>query len=135
MFVKMCRVGRDPELRQTTSGTAVVGLSLAYQYGLKGEDGKRPTQWLDAAVFGKQADAIAQYVHKGDLISVAVDDLHIEEYEGKNGKGFKLAGKVVSFDFVPTGEKKEPKHEPKPEPKKEYGKTGMDNFDDDLIPF
>ena len=108
MFNKLCRIGNDPEVRFITSGDAVLSLSLAYSYGRKGSDGKRPTQWLEAALWGKQAEATAPYLHKGDLISVSVDDLHIEVYKKKDGtEGFKLAGKIVSFDFSGNkGEKK-----------------------------
>lgn len=50
MFNKLCRIGNDPEVRFIQSGDAVLSLSLAYAYGRKGSDGKRPTQWLDAAI-------------------------------------------------------------------------------------
>lgn len=100
MFTKLCRIGNDPTIRFIPSGDAVLSLSLAYNYGRKGDDGKKPTQWIEASLWGKQAEAVTDYLHKGDQISVAIDDLHIETYEGKNGPGHKLAGRIVSFDFV-----------------------------------
>jgi single-strand DNA-binding protein len=134
MFNKLCRIGNDPEVRFIPSGDAVLSLSLAYAYGRKGSDGKRPTQWLEAAIWGKQAEAVAQYLKKGDQISVSVDDLHIETYKKKDqSEGFKLAGKIVLFDFVGSKQQGE-SHEVKPEYKAEPAKTNFDNFDDD-IPF
>lgn len=130
MFNKLCRIGNDPEVRFIPAGDAVLSLSLAYAYGRKGSDGKRPTQWLEAAIWGKQAEAVAQYLKKGDQISVSVDDLHIEVYKKKDGtEGFKLAGKIISFDFAGG------KHDKPAESKPVIDKASpMVNFDYD-IPF
>ena len=37
-------LGRDAEVRRTSGGDPVATLSLAYNYGRKGADNKRPTQ-------------------------------------------------------------------------------------------
>lgn len=100
----LMRLGRDAELRYLSDGTAVANLSLAYNYGRKGQDGNRPSQWIDAALFGKQAEALAQYLVKGSLHSFTLNDVHIEEYEGKNGKGFKLAARVMDVELGPRAE-------------------------------
>ena len=55
----LARIGRDVELRTTQSGETVAGLSLAFSFGKKGADGKRPTQWVDASLWGKRAEALA----------------------------------------------------------------------------
>ena len=135
MFNKLCRIGNEPELRFIPAGDAVLSLSLAYVYGRKGQDGKRPTQWLEAAIWGKQAEAVAQYLKKGDQISVSVDDLHIETYKKKDGmEGFKLAGKIVSFDFVAN--KSGDPQDSKPEAKNRdaFKEAAETEFSDD-IPF
>lgn len=135
MFSKLCRLGNQPELRYTTGGTAVLNLSLAYAYGRKGDDGKRPTQWLEAAMFGKQAEAVQPFLHKGDQISVSVDDLHIETYEGKNGTGHKLVGRIVAFDFVSGKRENEPSEQHSAAPRAAPAKTGaFDDFESN-IPF
>lgn len=138
MFSKLCRIGNQPEIRFTPGGDAVLNLSLAFNYGRKGEDGKRPTQWLEASIWGKQAEAVQSYLHKGDQISVSVDDIHIETYEGKNGTGTKLVGRIVSFDFVSgkrDSEAQEPRQSnPAPAVNPPAAGKSFDNFDDD-IPF
>ena len=48
----LCRLGRDAELRYLTDGTPVLGMALAYNYGKKDDQGNRPTQWIDASLFG-----------------------------------------------------------------------------------
>ena len=62
------RVGTDPELRSTKSGTAVVQLRLATDHYSK--NGPAETDWHSVVVWGKTAEAVARYVHKGDRVHV-----------------------------------------------------------------
>lgn len=101
----LARLGRDCEVRFTSSGEAVANLSLAFTYGKKGDDGKRPTQWVDASLWGKRAEALSPYLLKGGLISVTLEDVHIETYKGANGEGHKLAARVVNIELAGGGEK------------------------------
>lgn len=133
MFTKAFRIGNEPQLRFTQKGDAVLSLSLAYSYGRKGDDGKKPTQWLDGSLWGKQAEALQQYLTKGSQIVATVDDLHIEEYEGKNGPGHKLVGKIVGLEFV--GTKPEPaQHQATRAAVNAQAPAGFDGLDDS-IPF
>ena len=140
MFCKLCRLGNDPEVRFLTNGTAVMSLSLAYPYGMKGQDGKRPTQWIEATMWGKQAEALQPFLKKGDQVSVSLDDVHIETYTNKQDgtERFKLAGKVAGFDFVANGRTDRPAPANSSQPattSKPGAGQGFDNFDNDLIPF
>lgn len=133
MFTKLFRVGNDPQVRFTQGGDAVMSLSLAYNYGRK-VDGKKPSQWIDASMWGKQAEALQPHLGKGMKVVCTIDDLHIEEYEGKNGKGHKLVGKIVGFDFA-DGKQSEGGNQPARQPAKPAGgASGFDDMDDD-IPF
>ena len=49
-MIGMMRLGRDAELRYTPNNEPVTNLSLAYTHGKAGQDGKRPTQWIDATL-------------------------------------------------------------------------------------
>ena len=62
------RVGADPELRSTKSGTAVVQLRLATDSYSK--NGPAETDWHSVVVWGKTAEAVASYVAKGDRAHV-----------------------------------------------------------------
>ena len=91
-------LGRDAETRTTQGGTTVVQLALAYNYGRKGDDGKRPTQWLRASMFGKQAEALAPHLIKGKQVSLMVRDVHIATFQKSDGsEGYALEG-VADFD-------------------------------------
>ncbi|MYE06104.1 MAG: single-stranded DNA-binding protein [Chloroflexi bacterium] len=63
------RVGSDPEMKYTASGVAVTQLRLATDRVRKG--GEAETDWHSVVVWDKLADAVAQYVEKGQRIYVA----------------------------------------------------------------
>ena len=101
----LARLSRDAEIRTTSQGESVATLALAFSYGRKGSDGKRPTQWVDGALWGKRAEALAPYLLKGGLVSVLLEDVHIETYQGKNGEASKLVGRVVDVELAGGGER------------------------------
>lgn len=97
----LARLGRDADLRYTVNSTPVCNLSLAFAYGLKGNDGKRPTQWVDATLWGKLAEALAQYLTAGTQVCVTCTDPHIEEYVKRDGStGYKLAARVSEIELA-----------------------------------
>ena len=143
------RIGRDAELRYTTgqNPTAVVALTLACDYGRKGQDGKKPTQWVEAVIFGKQAEALAPYLVRGQLMHFTIDDVHIEEFKRTDGApGNKLTGKVIAIKFAgspPQGSQPQPQAQQQPRkqqaPRQQQNQQGthgkdFDSYDDD-IPF
>jgi single-strand DNA-binding protein len=99
-LIETARIGNEPTLRYTPDGTAVINLSLPCDYGKKGADGKKPTQWLDASLWAKRAEALAPYLVKSQWVAVTVDDVHIETYEGRNGAGHKLVGRISEIKLV-----------------------------------
>ncbi len=133
----LARIGRDVEVRHTAQGEAVASLALAFNYRNKGE---KCTQWVEASLWGKRAEALAPYLRKGGLISVTVDDVHIETYEGKNGTGTKLVGRVSDVELAGGGQEAEQAEKPKPAPVRTAPKpapasSGFEDFGDDPIPF
>jgi single-strand DNA-binding protein len=80
-LIGLARIGNEPELRYTSSNMAVLQLSLAYSYGKE-----KATQWVSATLFGKRAEALSQYLAKGQLIYAEVSEVHIDIYTGKDGK-------------------------------------------------
>jgi single-strand DNA-binding protein len=100
-IIGIFRIGRDAELRYTQGGEPVASLALAYNYGQKGQDGNKPSQWIEASMWGKRAEAMAQYLKKGGQIYAVISDPHIETYEKRGGgEGFKLVGKVSEIEFA-----------------------------------
>ena len=135
----LARLGRDAELRTTAQGEHVAGLSLAFSYGRKGQDGKRPTQWVDGALWGKLAEALAPYLLKGSNVSVTLDDVHIETFRKVDGTdGIKLAGRVSSIELAggapQAARPAAPAPRPAPVSKSTPAGSGFDDIDGD-IPF
>ena len=142
ILTALARLGKDPELRYLASGDPVMNLALAINYGKK-VDGKRPTQWIDAALFGKRAESLAPYLSKGSLVFVVIDEPHIETYQGKNGPGAKLVGRVSSIEFAggnergesgESGESGNPAREHAKAKQDGFAPSGFDSMADD-IPF
>ncbi|PTW84013.1 single-stranded DNA-binding protein [Achromobacter mucicolens] len=96
----LARIGRDAVVRHTQGGEPVANLALAFAYGKKDADGKRPTQWVDASLWGQRAEALAPYLTVGVKVSVTIDEVHIETYERQGGeRGAKLVGRVSNIEF------------------------------------
>lgn len=141
------RIGRDVELRYIPSGEAVAELAIACNYGRK-VDGEQPTQWIKATLWGKQAEALAPYLTKGKGIVAVLQDVNIQEFDGKNGKGHSLVGRVVSIEFSISQPRSDDDSAPAPAPASRGNRapapraqapaprpaTGFDDMSDD-IPF
>lgn len=76
-------LGAHPELRYTAQGRAVMQLRIATTTGWTDrESGQREehTEWHNVVVWGKQAEALAKFIRKGDQI-FAEGELRTDKYE------------------------------------------------------
>ena len=100
--IGMARLGREAEMRALNDGTPVLNLALAVNYGKKGQDGNRPTQWIEAAMFGQRAETLAPFMLKGSAHCFTLSDMHIETYAKSDGsQGVKLAARVDDVELGP----------------------------------
>ena len=74
-------VGKDPELRYSKGGNAVLTFAVADNYG---KDDKKKTTWWDIIVFGKLAENVANTIAKGTSV-IITGRLEQEEYTKKDG--------------------------------------------------
>lgn len=107
-LIGLARIGKDVELRYTPKGDPVANISAAWNYGMKDQSGKKPTQWVDAALFGKRAESLAPFLKKGTSIVLDLNDVHVEVFNGKNGPNHKLCGKVENLWFAGTPKEEAP---------------------------
>ena len=65
-------LGRDPEVRSTTSGQPVASFTLATSRRWKDKNGQRQeqTEWHNIVCWGRQAEVAGQYLTKGKQIYV-----------------------------------------------------------------
>jgi single-strand DNA-binding protein len=66
-------LGRDPELRQTNSGTAVTSFSVACDRRRRDADGNtvKATDWIPVVAYGPLAETCAKYLKKGSKVAVS----------------------------------------------------------------
>ena len=136
-MIGLARLGRDAELRKTPAGDSVCSLSLAFNYGRKAEDGSRPTQWVEGTLWGRQAEALEQYLLKGKLVCVTIDDPYLQTYEGRNGTGTKLTGRISSIEFAggSDGQQRQPAANAQAAPRPSAPPASRSADMDDDIPF
>ena len=127
----LARLGRDAELKQTASGQAVCSLALAFNVGY---GDKKTTTWIEAALWGKKAEATAQYLLKGTQLAINIKDVRLDMYQKNDGtQGAKLTATVVDFEFAGGKSDAAPVSRPKPPPPPPV-KNQYEDFEDD-VPF
>lgn len=106
----MGNLTRDPELRYTPKGTAVVkiGLAVNRKYTLETGEAREEVTFVDIEAFSKQAEVIAQYCKKGRPLFVE-GRLRLDQWDDKATGQKRSALKVVleGFQFIggpPSGE-------------------------------
>jgi single-strand DNA-binding protein len=134
----LARIGKDAEVRFTPGGAAVANVSLAFTYGKKGDDGNRPTQWVDASLWGQRAESITPYLQKGKQIVAYLEDVHLQTFtKGDGTQATKMVARLADLEFVADGssdgQRAAPKPPTRPAPPPSQG-SGFDDFPDD-VPF
>ncbi len=133
----LARIGKDAEVRYTPGSTAVANVSLAFTYGKKGDDGKRPTQWVDASLWGQRAEGMAPYLLKGKQIVAYLEDVHLQTYtKGDGTQNTKMVARLADLEFISDNSDHKPTQKPQSAPQSKPQSSGFDDMDNDLdIPF
>jgi len=145
MLTKLVRIGRDSTLRHTAAGTPVTSIACVYDIGF---GDKKRAQWLDASLWGKQAEVLTQYLTKGKQIVIYADDVEIENYESNGKSGSKLKCRVVNIDLTDnkSNERQQSNQQQAPQQSQQQAgqqqsqapssnNQGFDNSFDSEIPF
>lgn len=90
------RVGKDPEVRQTSAGKFVANITLATSESWKDRNGQKQekTEWHNVVVFGMLAEILGQKVQKGDQLFVK-GKLQTNQYQDRHGVT-KYSTKIVA---------------------------------------
>lgn len=80
-------LGKDPELRYTTSGQAVAHFSVATTDKFTGKNGQSEerTEWHAVVMFGKQAEVVGDYYKKGSSVFIE-GRLQTRKWQDKEGR-------------------------------------------------
>jgi len=65
------RLGKNPDLQYTPSGTAIINVGIAVKGRKKeGDEWVDETTWVDLSFFGRHAETLHKLANQGDLIGV-----------------------------------------------------------------
>ena len=104
--IVMGNLTRDPEMRTTPSGTNVCSFTVAVNRSYRGQDGQTTEQvsFIDCSAWGRTADVICQYTHKGSGILVSGRlEQHSWEDKTTGQKRSHVEITVEDFSFVGNG--------------------------------
>lgn len=81
------RLGQDPDIRATASGTQVANLSIATNSRTKDMNGNwvDQTEWHRVTLFGKTAEIAGQYLRKGSSVYVE-GRIQTRKWQDQNGQ-------------------------------------------------
>lgn len=152
VVVLVGRLARDPEIRYTNSGMAVVSATIAVDRNLSREDrdaGKQSADFIRLSIFGKQGETFAKYLTKGRQVAVE-GRIQTGSYQNKNGDTVYTTDVVVNrFDFIGSRDDGQqgggnfggqqnfsrPQAAPAQTPAPSQVPEGFEAIDDDDIPF
>ena len=103
------RLGQEPELKTLESGKKLCSFSLATSKKYKEE---QITQWHNIIFWEKQAEIIAKYIAKGDML-VVIGEVNYRKYTNKEGNEIhhtEIFGEY--FEFLPKVSKPDQSNEP-----------------------
>lgn len=119
-------LGRDPELRHLPDGSPVASFSLATSR--KRKDGETTTWWR-CTLFGKRAEVLVGYLHKGDPVLVSGEPYQREWVDKEGATRLSLELDVRDFAFVGG---KAARSDPAPEQRASQKFQAPADFDDQL---
>lgn len=95
------RLTRDPEMRYTGGGTAIVEFSIASNSRRQGEGGQatEETSFFDIIVFGKIAETCKKYLTKGRAVLVEgrLRQRRWESDDGQKHRKIEVIANMVQF--------------------------------------
>lgn len=100
------RAGRDAEIRYFDDGRSVASVPIAINLRQrKGED--VPPIWVEVSLWGKRAQALADYIRKGDLLAVAGELQAPDAFTDKAGNArcrLRVSANEIAFLHSPSRE-------------------------------
>ena len=96
--ILVANLTKDPEVRYTTNGTAVTTLNVACNRKFKsGDELKEETLFVNVVVWGKRAENIREYLHKGSPIFI---EGHLKSRSWEKADGTKASVVEIVSDYI-----------------------------------
>lgn len=123
-------LGKDPEVRYTKNGQAVANFSLATAESWKNAEGKKQerTEWHRVTAWGKLGEICGEYLSKGKQVYIE-GRIQTRDWEDNDGNK-RQTTEIVANNMTMLGQaggRNKPANDEDP--------AGMEDFEDDDIPF
>jgi single-strand DNA-binding protein len=102
-------LGRDPEVRYSAQGTVIAQCSVATTERWKDKSGEAQehTEWFAVKAFGRRAEIIGEYLHKGSRVYVEgrkrTESWDDKQTGGKHYRDLVYADRVEFLDSKANG--------------------------------
>ena len=113
------RTTKDIELKTTQNGRNIATFTVAVKREFKNSDGIYESDFIICTAYGKTADNISRFVHKGDYVEIT-GSIKINSYEKDGKKQYNVI--VDKFNKVIKN-------------KKDSSSDEFEMIDDDELPF
>lgn len=127
------RLGRDVELKYTTSGTAIANISIACSDDYK-KDGQKveQTNWINLVFFGKLAEIAGQYLSKGSKIYAEGKMVPRKWQDNEGNDRWSTEVRVSEMQMLGgnEGQAQQSNQTRRPPPQNPSGSKPPENFDD-----
>lgn len=137
------RLGADPELRTTNTGTEVATVNIAVDRDKKSPDGERKADWFTVVAWRKTAEFLTRYFTKGSTVIVE-GRLQMRSYTDRDGNKRSAAEVIAdSIYFGDTKRDERNRQNDKPQAREERNRESeepqavefSDLMDDNELPF
>ena len=126
------RLVKDPELRYTTSGTAVASFTLAVDRRFQKQGEERQADFINCIAWQKTAEFVANYFTKGQMMALS-GSIQVRNWE--DSEGVKRYATEVIADEVYFAESKKAESKSATPQKPAMPSADFNNVDDDDCPF
>tara|TARA_R110000851_G_scaffold213973_1_gene366591 strand:- start:24 stop:449 length:426 start_codon:yes stop_codon:yes gene_type:complete len=133
------RIGKEIELKFLPSGSAIANFSIAINQDYKKQDGTKveKTSWFDITAFGKTAENVNQFFHKGSMIGIS-GELEQQTWTAQDGTNkSKVIIKLQSFTFIDKKQDNQQTQQQQPytTPQQQQNNIPIIDVDSEEIPF
>ena len=128
--ILMGRLVRDPKVDTSNSGLCYAQFTVAVDRPRK-KDAEKKADFPRCVAFGRTAEVIGDYIHKGDPILIE-GRLQTDSYEDNNGDKRTSVDVIVNrFEFV-SGRKPDGNSSGGPSKQQQYGSSNASNDFDSM---
>lgn len=103
-WIGIGNLGRDPEIKYSSSGNAVTNISIACTNKFKDKqtgENKESTEWVRVVLFGKLGEIAGEYLKKGRMVYIE-GRLRTRKYQDKEGVE-RYSTEIVASDMQMLG--------------------------------